>query len=70
MIPEDTVTTFKKYIYYIKEKVDKCDNNMPYLGADLMKTIQDNVIRKTLSPQEGYELRIELYNTLKNECEL
>lgn len=65
-MPENVIMSFKKYIHDIKEKVSKCDNNMPYLAADLMETIQDNVASKSLSPHEGFEIRRELYEALKN----
>lgn len=39
---------------------------MPYLAADLMETIQDNVASKSLSPRKGFEIRRELYEALKD----
>lgn len=63
---DKTIKSFKAYIDEIKEKVSKCDNNMPYLAADIMDTIYDNVMSKSLSPQEGFEIRHELYGILKN----
>lgn len=63
---ENIIRSFKSYLREIKEKVDKCDNNIPYLAADLMETTQDNVAKKTLSPKEGFDIRHELYETLKN----
>ena len=65
-MPEDIIKSFEKYIHDIKEKVNKCDNNMPYLAADLMETIQDNVVSKSLSPRKGFEIRRELYEALKD----
>lgn len=50
----------------IKEKVNKCDSNVPYIAADLMDTTYDNIMSKSLSPDEGYKIRHELYEILKN----
>ncbi len=67
MSDPEIIKSFKSYLKEIKEKVDKCDNNVPYHAADLMETTQDNVLSlKKLSPQEGFEIRHELYEILKD----
>lgn len=63
----EIIKSFKSYLKEIKEKVGKCDNSVPYNAADLMETTQDNVFSlKNLSPQEGFEIRHELYEILKD----
>lgn len=67
MTHPEIIKSFRSYLNEIKEKVNKCDNNVPYLAADLMETTQDKVfVSKSLSPQDGFEIRKELYETLKN----
>lgn len=67
MTHSEIIKSFKSYLKEIKEKVDKCDNNVPYNSTDLMETTQDYVLaKKSLSPREGYEIRHELYEILKN----
>ena len=67
MVDKNTLLkVFTANLNEIKEKVNKCDNNTPYLAADLMDTTYDNIMRKSLSPDEGYNIRHELYEILKN----
>lgn len=67
MTHPEVIKSFKSYLKEIKEKVDKCDNSVPYHATDLMETTQEKVfVSKSLSSQEGFEIRHELYEILKD----
>lgn len=62
---KEVLKDFEKYISEVKEKVDKCDNNSPYLVATLMYTIRRHVEDKALTAKEGSDIQELLYDTTR-----
>lgn len=63
---EKAFKEFKGFLHEIEEKVNKCDNNTPFLAADFMYTISRNIEDRALTIDEGSKIKEELYKILKD----
>lgn len=63
---EKTFKEFKGFLSEIEGKVNKCDNNTPFLAADFIHTLRRNFEDGALTIDEYFKIKEESYKILKD----